>query len=242
MAVLTNFVKPGDKVDIMKIKGSTTASLEDERRNLRSKVYDIISDDELKLEMPMEKGRLILLPVGEEYDICFYTSSGLYQCTAVVRERYKSNNVFVLNMELTGSLRKFQRREYYRLNCVLDMKCTCVEEDKIEDLHKSVEFIENELTLQDGTIVDISGGGVRFLSSQQYDKGTLILFVFELDLQGRRVPYRLVGKILMSEELETRRGQFENRVQFLNMAADDREGIIRYIFEEERKIRRKEKY
>ena len=72
--------------------------------------------------MPMEQGKVILLPVDGEYNLCFYTQSGLYQCLARVIDRYKSDNIFVLVMELTTDIRKYQRREYYRLNCVLDMK------------------------------------------------------------------------------------------------------------------------
>ena len=70
----------------------------------------------------MNKTKLILLPIDGEYDLCFYTAQGLYQCFARIIDRCKSNNVYVLVFELTSNLRKHQRRDYYRFSCVLDMK------------------------------------------------------------------------------------------------------------------------
>ena len=41
------------------------------------------------------------------------------------------------------------------------------------------------------------------------------------------------------KELENRRGTFEHRVQYINIDNQQREEIIRYIFEEERKNRQR---
>ncbi len=238
--MLSKYVLPGDKLELTTIRNAETP--EDEEKKLyKTRVYDVVSDDELKVTMPMEKGKLILLSVDTEYDMCIYTQSGLYQCYARVTDRYKSNNVFVLSMELTSNLRKFQRREYYRLNCVLNMQCKSLSDAEEKRMEHSVEFLETDFTLQDGIIVDISGGGARFISKEQYDKGTKILFLFSLTVSEEATQYSVIGRVLLSDEIEGRKGEFENRVQFLDLNSDDREGIIKFIFEEERKIRRREK-
>lgn len=53
--------------------------------------------------------------------------------------------------------------------------------------------------------------------------------------------YDVVGKVLAVKELENRRGMFEHRVQYYNLDVNTREEIIRFIFEEERKSRKKER-
>lgn len=239
MAVFSKYVKPGDKLDVIPIveRGPKDGG----KTQYRTKVYDVVSDDEVKLNMPMDGTKLILLPVGKEYELCFYTDSGLYQCFATVKDRYKSNNVFVVSMELTSGLRKFQRREYYRLNCVLDMKCTELDVNDASSFTSPVEFVETDFTMQDGVIVDISGGGIRFISNTKFNPETKIMFSFELMIGAKEVKFKSLGRILVSNEIENRPDNFENRVQFIDMPADERESIIRYIFEEERKIRRKEK-
>ena len=51
----------------------------------------------------------------------------------------------------------------------------------------------------------------------------------------------MIGKVLSVRELENRPGSWEHRVQYYDMDSNTREEIIKYIFEEERKSRRKER-
>ncbi|MCR5236873.1 MAG: flagellar brake protein [Lachnospiraceae bacterium] len=243
--MLTDHVIPGDKVDLTEVKSEqkVTKSGIIERKTYSSRVYDILSEDEIKVNMPFVDGHIVLLEVGDDYDLCFYSGKGLYQCYGRITDRYKSNNIYVLTMELTSPLRKFQRREYYRLNCILNMKCRSVGDKELKELEEmggnDVRFINTDLTLEDGVIVDISGGGAKFISDKKFERESKILFVFSLNLNGKYTEYSVIGKIIISEEIEGRSGEYKNHVQFVNIKDKDREGIIRYIFEEERKIRRK---
>lgn len=243
--MLTDHVIPGDKVDLTEVKSEEryTRSGVIERKTYSTRVFDIMSEDEIKVNMPFVDGHIVLLEVGDDYDLCFYSGKGLYQCYGRITDRYKSNNMYVLTMELTSPLRKFQRREYYRLNCILNMKCREVPDKELQELEEiggnDVRFINTDLTLEDGVIVDISGGGAKFISDRQFERESKILFVFSLNLNGRFTEYSVIGKIILSDRIEGRDGEFKNHVQFVNIKDKDREGIIRYIFEEERKIRRK---
>lgn len=236
--MLSKYVKVGDKLDIETV---VRPGRESDKRQFRSVVYDIISEDELKIAMPLEHGKMILLPIDKEFNICFYTKSGLYQCLARVVDRMKADNVYSLLMELTTDLSKYQRREYYRLNCVLDMKASKIADDADDPNLEKVELIDTDITFDNGIMVDISGGGARFISRTQYPKGSEVLFKFTLFVSGKLNEYTLHGRVLFSQEIKTNPGAFEHRLQFVHIMKDDRESIIRYIFEEERKIRRKEK-
>ncbi len=244
--MLTDYVIPGDKLELTELKSKerVTADGVVERKTYATRIYDVVSDDEIKVNMPMENGHLVLLPVDGEYDICFYTKNGLYQCYCRVLDRYKASNIYILTLELTSALRKFQRREYYRLNCVLNMKCREVGEEEYKQVTQmeDVQFVNTDLTLQDGIIVDISGGGARFISDVQYENDTKILFKFSLASPGHEPrEYEIIGKLLRSEKIEGRDHSWQNHVQFINMDMKERESIIRYIFEEERRLRKKQK-
>ena len=238
--MISKFVQIGNKIEIESIKKTTDELGEITRKTYRSELYDIESEDVIKIAMPMEQSKIVLLPVDAEYSLCFYTPNGLYQCLARVIERYKSNNLFVLSMELETDLQKYQRREYYRLNTVLDMKSKAIDTNSSKTFEQ-VQFIDTDLTFDNGTMVDISGGGARFISKVQYPKGSLIRFVFSLFVNGSVTEYKLVGKVLKSDPMENREDSFENRIQFVNMVNDDRESIIKYIFEEERRQRHRER-
>lgn len=241
--MISKYIHAGNRLEIESVKKVVNEYGEITRKTYKSELYEIVTEDKIKVAMPMEQMKVILLPVGGEYSLCFYTKNGLYQCLARVVERYKSNNLFVLVMELETDLQRYQRREYYRLNTVLDMKCKKLDDGKMSggEETEQVEFLDTDLTFDNGTMVDISGGGARFISKVQYPERSLIRFVFSLFVNGSITEYRLLGRILKSSPIEKREGAFENRVQFVNMGNEDRESIIKYIFEEERKLRRRER-
>ena len=70
---------------------------------------------------------------------------------------------------------------------------------------------------------------------------TVVSIVFSLFVNGEVTEYKLIGKVLRSAPMENKEDSFENRIQFVNMVNDDRESIIKYIFEEERKMRHRER-
>ena len=239
--MISKYLKAGDRLEIETITKGNPDGGEETKKTYRSEIYEIVSEDQIQIAMPMEQMKVILLPVDGEYSLCFYTANGLYQCIGRVVERFKSNNLFVLVMELITGLQKYQRREYYRLNCVLDMKSKVIDEKELEENHDQLIFMDTDLTFDNGVMVDISGGGARFISKVKYQKGSLIRFNFSLFVNGTMNDYKLIGKVLKSRELENKPDNYEHRVMFVNMVNDDRESIIRYIFEEERKIRRRER-
>lgn len=239
--MLSKFIAPGNKIELQVI-GRDKETVEGEKKLYQSQVITIMSEDTLEILMPMEQTKLILLPVDGEYDLVFYGESGLYQCFARIIDRYKSNNVYILMVELTSNLRKYQRREYYRFSCALEMCSRNLEEDEIQAIEKRLPYaLTSGLPLKQSVIVDISGGGLRFISSQKYEAGNLLYCSYNL-IKGNDVKeYEVIGKVLSAKELENRPGFFEHRVQYYDIDKDTREEIIKYIFEEERKNLKKER-
>ena len=175
--MLSRFVEEGSKIELRALqRGLEEKGAESTAKVYQSRVLQILSEDTLEISMPMEQTRLILLPVDSEYDMIFFEENSLYQCFARIIDRYKSNNVYVLVMELTSNLRKYQRREYYRFSCALDMCARNLEEEEIQALEKNSPYeLQPGLPLKHSVIVDISGGGLRFVSTQRYEPGSLIL-------------------------------------------------------------------
>lgn len=239
--MLSILISPGDKVELQAVERLREEGAEEDRKVYHSQVYDILSADRMEVIMPMEKTKLILLPVDSVYDVVFYTSGALYQCFARIIDRYKSNNVYILVLELTSNLRKHQRREFYRFSCALDMCSRPLVEEEMKAIEqKEALYLTPGLPLKRSVIVDISGGGLRFIADQKYEKDSMIYCTYNLLLDGQSKEYSLVGKILNVKPVENKRGVFEHRVQYIDIEVEKREEIIRYIFQEERKNRKKE--
>lgn len=241
--LLSKYVIPGSRVDLQTIDRSKEDGEESakERKSYQSQVLDVLSEDRIEIRMPMEKTRLILLPVDGEYDLYFYSDNGLYQCYARVVDRYKNNGMYVLVLDMISNLRKHQRREYYRFSCALEMNSRQLQDEEMAARGKMEESLIPQLPLKSSIIVDISGGGLRFVANYAYEVQSMILCKYHLVINGEAKEYNLAGKVLSVRELENRKGVFEHRVQYVNVDAAEREEIIKYIFDEERKALRNQK-
>lgn len=239
--ILSKYVLPGSKVDIRAvrmIKESEEELGQGMQKMYSTQIYDLLSEDRLEVVMPMEKAKLVLLPVGAEYDLFFYSENGMYQGRAKLVDRYKRNNIYLLAFDLLSNLRKDQRREYFRYSCALEMNSRELQEKEIVALEQNRvkdELVVPRLPLKRSVIVDISGGGLRFVANYAYEEGSLILCRYQLETDEGPKVYELLGKVLNIKENENRPGVYEHRVQYINIEDDEREEIIRFIFESERK-------
>ena len=53
--------------------------------------------------------------------------------------------------------------------------------------------------------------------------------------------FKVAGLVLQIKIIEERQGLYEHRIQYIGMGRDEREEVIKFIFEEERKNRKREK-
>lgn len=238
--LLSKYIAPGSRIELEAIDRVLQDDGSYKRKKFDSKVVDILDDDTLEILMPMEQTKLILLPVNGEYDIHFFTTKGLFQCLARVLNRYKNGNLYLLEIELVSNLQKYQRREYYRYSCMLPLKyrkLSRAEEISLET--KNTAVFDTELEMENSTIVDISGGGMRFMAKEPQEVNDLIYTEYSLT-NGNS--FKHAAKILAVKKLDnnSKEYRYEHRCQFLNILNSEREQIIRYIFEEERNKRKKE--
>ncbi len=70
------------------------------------------------------------------------------------------------------------------------------------------------------------------------EPGSYKRILFELPLEGEMVSFDVCGQILSCNLRKDTVSRYENRLKFINLDQDSREKIIRFIFEEERKLRR----
>lgn len=236
--MIEKFISPGDKLEL---KSTVSVVLPDGTEGVktyRSSVYDILDDGRLELVMPMEKTRLVLLPVDGEYDVCFFSHGGMYRANVRIVDRQKINGIYILVVEMISNLHKYQRREYYRFNCVVEMRAREMTRQELDSFARGFTYLISEEDMVRGVIVDISGGGTRFVSRQKFNEGSMILMSFNLPIMESERSFLLAAKVIYSGEIENRTNEYENRVKFEFIDTTTREEIIKYIFDEERKNRK----
>lgn len=237
--LISKYIAPGSKIELEAIDRVLQEDGSYKRKKFESKVVDIIDDDRIEILMPMEQTKLILLPVNGEYDIHFFTTKGLFQCLSRVVNRYKNGNLYLLEIELISNLQRYQRREYYRYSCLMPLSfrmLTTSEANAVEV--NGHTMLDDELPLFEANIVDISGGGMRFVTSDLHGEDNYVVLNYALD-NGKRFMH--FAKILGVKKLDgvSKDNKYEYRCQFVNVLNGEREQIIRFIFEEERKKRKR---
>lgn len=236
--MIEKIISPGDKLEM---KSTVSVVLPDGTEGIKTyktSVYDVLDDGRIEIVMPIEQTKLVLLPVDGEYDVCFFSHGGMYRADVRIVDRQKVNGTFILVTELISNLHKFQRREYYRFNCIVEMTAREMSRQETEAFAKGLTYLVSEKDMERGVIVDISGGGTRFVSKKKFTEGSLILMKFELSIMEKDRPFLLAAKVLHSGEIENRKDEYENRVKFEFIDNTTREEIIKYIFDEERKNRK----
>lgn len=210
-------IELGDKVELV-----TQVTASGDQDQYFSKVQEVHEDGMVTIMAPLVGGRIIPLEMDGKYGMCIYTHKGLYRCEVQVVSRSREDNLYLITVQILTALQKYQRRQYYRLDCMLNF-----------------HYKDDEVDLwSEGTIMDISGGGIRFTSRTQLLEKKGVVNHIQLNYMDRERHLYLSGVIIESEEIPGNAGVFENRVEFDAISNDDREVIIRFIFEEERRRRK----
>lgn len=211
------------------------------KKVLVSKIYDFLADNMLQIAMPIYEGKIIPLEVGGKYSTCFYTDKGLLQCNVVVTSRYKKGNLFFLEVLMLGELTKVQRRAFYRYNCHIDSKIRMVSDNEFSSgIPDDISVSEDALEWQTAIVLDISGGGARIAQIKHLERNEVIKIKFSVNILDEVLSFNLFARILDSRPMANRHDLFEQRLEFMKISQEDRDRIIRYIFESERMDRAKE--
>ena len=121
---MSDLIQPGDRIDIQLVyQVERQQNGEDiEVKLYKSKVCDWLSDINMEILMPTESGKMVLFQIGVRCEMIIYTKRGMYKVNAKTKERYKKDNLYLLVMEIVEPPVKFQRREFFRISYIADMK------------------------------------------------------------------------------------------------------------------------
>ncbi len=147
--------------------------------------------------------------------------------------------MFILIVEVQTELKKFQRRQYFRLSCTMDMQYKILSEEEVSSFQDGQQEIVMDIGFQDGVALDISGGGIRFTSEEKLDNDKMVLVSLEIPLDRQSI-YLMMGRVISSNLIPNKDNLYEHRVEYQELDRKIRENLIHFIFEEERRQRKKE--
>ncbi|WP_427338668.1 flagellar brake protein [Caloranaerobacter sp. DY30410] len=216
--ILGEYPVIGDKIEIREINTKTN-------NKYASQILDIIDDNIYIISGPIQKSALIPLHVGSLIEISYFREDkGRFIFKAKIIEReYK--DIYKLKIEKISCITKLQERNYYRLSVKLDVQK--VYNLKLDDEEK--ETIENCIAK------DISGSGIRVFCNFKHSVGDLI----KLHISIKDFSITALGTVVRVQEIENDKFKFSLGIKFIEIKDEDRERLIKYIFEQQRKLRKK---
>lgn len=198
------------------------ASLGVRRRNERGEfevVYypsriELVNKDTLWFAAPQERGTLVPVSPGEVLEVYIIGENEVFFFEGEVQDRVKRGNIAYVVFAMPDTVVRKQRRNYVRFDAVLPV------------------LLKREERTFSGTTKNISGGGMLVQLRESRDVFELReeLF-FLLSLDGRDI----VGRA----QIVRKDGPGLYAFQFSEIADQDRESIIKYIFQKQIELRRK---
>ena len=82
--------------------------------------------------------------------------------------------------------------------------------------------------------------GIRAFSKRQLEKNELVYVKFTLNFNSGDKETDVLAKVVDSQKNSKDETMFDSRLQFINISEADREEIVKYVFEQQRNMLKKE--
>lgn len=191
-------------------------------------------DGTIVISAPISGTRLIYVPDGITIRLTFIDPvHGLLGFKAVVDSREYRGKVAVIVVRPDSEISKIQRRSHFRLDIVLDAAILpAADDDGTGDEAKKIAPLK-------AYTKNISGSGVCIISEKDFPKNTVLRMELGLT-DGTRISTK--GIVVRSQEVEARKGRnYELGIHFTDISPKDQDRLIRYIFQQQRLILKKDK-
>lgn len=216
-----------DNIDILSIgnKIEIKRMARKDKKIYASQILDILKDDKYIISGPITKSTLVHLHAKEEIQVFYYKNNlGRFRFNAVVKDR-ETTDVYKLLIEKIGDIQKVQERDYFRLWHMI----------KTAKGHFLDNNVNNEFIEEVCTTVDISGGGLKLLSNFSHEIGDKL----EIKIESNDFKVSCTGEVVRINKTNSLDYNHELGVKFTQISKEDRERIVKFIFNEQRKLRKK---
>lgn len=253
-----NNLEVGNKLELLPLEQKD----DKDAKSFLSKIETFHKNKDIEILMPVDEGKLVPLAMDTKYIASFYTKAGVLQAECIIVNRYRSRieTKAFLVIRLQSELIKTQRREFFRLECEKDVFVRIISEEEIAlrnkvrnyrfpSVREKEQCVNEILDLQEkaewlpARMLDISGGGIHVKMKKQ-DHFTESL-MFRVGLSADEVSSTsehaidLESTLVFAEMLEKEPDMMSVRCQFTCITNQKQEMLVKYIFDQQRKQKKR---
>lgn len=232
---------PGSHIELIPLHRSNNES---EKLPTYISSYEYFQNNKLYISMPMIKTHYAPVHKGEEYEITVFCHTKIFQGRIVVECAQKEGNHYSLVTQIVVPLKKCERRQYFRLSYEGKLEYMPLT-DEVAELYRTHMKEGQELGKIGyllGSIVDISAGGMKFLSDHILSPKETLLIRFNVNDESiDHGDFIFLARVISSVKHESKANVNIHRVAFEIIDTKLQEKLISFIFKQQRKsLRHKE--
>ncbi|EYE88833.1 hypothetical protein Q428_06120 [Fervidicella metallireducens AeB] len=203
----------------------------DKNITYKSNVHDV-HEKTVLIDMPISGNNYYMMHQGSEL-IFYYCAEdkNVYKCKSVVLGKKMDNNLQFVLITYPEVLEKIQRREYFRLPVAMEIKYYFLPENRVYNHIKDVPIGYFD-RMQRAVTIDISGGGIKFVTREAVMKNTNV--IIKINLFEEIILLCTVVRVEKDDETN----QYKIGLRFDSIDERIREKIIRFIFQKLREQNR----
>ncbi|MCH4890756.1 flagellar brake protein [Acidaminobacter sp. JC074] len=211
----------------LKVGSLVEMEILDNRQNmikLKTIVEDLTSESVLKLFSPVFQGKPYPLRIGEGFNlITVYKyptvdKYDIFSCRCKVIDRERDGNISTVTIQKNGSFKAIQRRNYFRLPLIKNMKLN-YDGDEIDMLSK-----------------DLSANGIRGYINKKIPASSEITLMLDVDEKI----LELKTKVIECNPDPDHTYRYELRGSFVNIKNSQISLLLKYIFAKQSEAIRKQ--
>lgn len=169
---------------------------------------------------PFIKSEIIPLHEGTKVEITFWDEVAAYSIETKILKRI-SFPIALFVLGLPEAISKVQRRNFVRVPAFYSLTFRTVTREGLRDLFQ-------------GTMLDLSGGGLRFLTKEFVENNCLLYTQLTLPNDELQTPVR----VCRVEKVEGKQ-RYIVSVEFHDISERERDKIVRCVFDIQRSMRKK---
>lgn len=187
-----------------------------------SRIEDV-GDHSFTVGAPLSAGQVVPVEAGSEWDVSVQQDSSLFQFQSRVLERGKLGKIPTLILSKPADIRKVQRRNFYRVKAQVPVRYRVLPEVDAISTDPFAETLSR----------DISGGGIMIAAPPSLANDSILELLIEIpNPKGGATRITCVGRVVVVK------GEGKDKsagLEFEIIEEPDRERIIKYVFELQRK-------
>ncbi len=208
-----------------------------EEKNIicRGKVSRVLSETELEVELEKTECEDVF-----QKTICYtlyvYMSQMVLVGSIYYRGSVQEEKKKILSVELVSPLMKIQRRMHHRVSCHSKIFFQAISPELVHQEEQIISFDVYDISSGnfEDSMVDISGGGIRFTTRSKVNVDDYVLARFEIMNEKRAVEMKVIGQVVYAGRLRNEQDSYDVRIKYIQLSEKARKDIIQFVFQLER--------